>query len=555
MKARQTRKGDCLDPSFKPLTYGPVWTKNPDGTWLLPEHTLGWEILGWTAKYLRQPDGPDAGDPWHYTPEQARLILWWYALNERGQFTYRYGVMRRPKGHGKDPFAATVALVELCGPCRFSHWDGAGNAVAKPHPAAWVQVAAVNMEQTKNTMTLFPSMISNDLKDRYDLDLGKTLIYANGGKGRLEAVTSSPRSLEGGRATFVIMNETHHWVKGNDGHAMAAVIKRNAGKSRDASSRALAITNAHLPGEDSIGERDWDAFEKEQSGEAPDTGRLYDSIEAPDGLDETNPEHVRFGIQAARGDSNWAPLDRVYQEFTDPTTTLAESQRFYWNKIAGSDAAWISLNSWKDCADADSALQPGDRICLGFDGALSNDSTALVACRLSDGFIQPLRIWEKPEGPAGNGWRINRVEVDTAVAEAFELFKVYSMYCDPPHWQDYVDKWAAEYGDKTVLEFHTNSGKRMAQALERLHTAIMAQEVSHDGNQVLTRHVGNAMALERNGGIQIAKRKRSDKIDALVAATLAYEARNDAIADGALKQVPVNFFTWEDIERMADEAE
>lgn len=531
---------------IEPLAIGPTWQRDARGKWILPDRTLGWEILGWTAKYLRQPDGPTAGEPWRYTPEQARLVLWWYAVDENGVFAYRYGVMRRPKGHGKDPLAASLALVEMVGPCRFAGWRADGEPMAKPHPAAWVQVAAVNQEQTKNTMSLFPSMISNELKDAYDIDLGKTIIYARQGRARLEAVTSSPRALEGGRPTFAILNETHHWLRANEGHGMAAVIARNAGKSRDASSRVLAITNAHLPGEDSIGERDWDAYEKEAAGEIAPTGRLYDSIEAPDGLDPKNPQHVEAGIRAARGDSNWAPLARVVQEFLDPRIAPAEAMRFYWNKVAGSDADWIDLAEWRACK-RDVDIELGERICLGFDGSLRNDSTALVACRLSDGHMWPVQIWEKPDGPQGNSWQVPREEVDGVIDRMFREYDVYYLYADPPHWQDYVDRWAASYGDKVVIEFFTNSPTRMARALERLHTSILAHEVTHDGDTTLTRHVGNAMGVERAGGVQINKRKKSAKIDALVAATLAYEARNDAIADGALMVPAVAYINWDEL--------
>lgn len=48
------------------------------------------------------------------------------------------------------------------------------------------------------------------------------------------------------------MNETQHWVSGNHGHQMMEVIDGNATKK---DSRYLAITNAFLPGEDSVGER------------------------------------------------------------------------------------------------------------------------------------------------------------------------------------------------------------------------------------------------------------------------------------------------------------
>ena len=71
------------------------------------------------------------------------------------------------KAPAKDPLAAALAITELCGPVAFSHFDGEGNAVGKPRHASWVQIVAVSQEQTKNTMSLFPVMISADLKQDY----------------------------------------------------------------------------------------------------------------------------------------------------------------------------------------------------------------------------------------------------------------------------------------------------------------------------------------------------------------------------------------------------
>jgi hypothetical protein len=78
---------------FPPNIIGPVWRKNEDGSWLLPERTLGWEILGWAAKWLEMDE-----KPWRATAEQARFVLWLYALDCDGSFTYRRGVLQRLKG-------------------------------------------------------------------------------------------------------------------------------------------------------------------------------------------------------------------------------------------------------------------------------------------------------------------------------------------------------------------------------------------------------------------------------------------------------------------------
>jgi hypothetical protein len=87
-------------PDVVPVALGPTWQRDDDGKEILPERTLGWQVLQWTAENLRQPDGPDAGSRWRYTKEQARFILWWFAIDEKGRWLYRNGMLRRVKGWG-----------------------------------------------------------------------------------------------------------------------------------------------------------------------------------------------------------------------------------------------------------------------------------------------------------------------------------------------------------------------------------------------------------------------------------------------------------------------
>jgi hypothetical protein len=62
--------------------------------------TLGWHVLQWSADYLLQPDGPEAGIPWQFTREQARIVLRFYEIDDYGKFCHRRGVLRRLKGWG-----------------------------------------------------------------------------------------------------------------------------------------------------------------------------------------------------------------------------------------------------------------------------------------------------------------------------------------------------------------------------------------------------------------------------------------------------------------------
>jgi hypothetical protein len=138
-------------------------------------------------------------------------------------------MLRRMKGWGKDPLGAVWLATELCGPCRFGGFDAEGLPVAIPHPAPWVITAAVSLDQTKNTMRLFPGLFSEDAMDEYRIDIGKEIIYTR--NGILEAVTSSPRAIEGKRTTAALKNEPHHWLESNEGLAMSKVIARNNAKA------------------------------------------------------------------------------------------------------------------------------------------------------------------------------------------------------------------------------------------------------------------------------------------------------------------------------------
>jgi len=501
----------------------------------VPRHTLGWEILGWAAENLLQPDGPRAGEPWRFTDEQALFVLNWYAVDRAGRFVYRYGMFRRMKGHGKDPLGAALCCIEFVGPCRFSHWNGS-QPVAMPHSAAWIQTAAVSREQTRNTMTLFPGMLSPAAIAGYEIDLGKEIIYGLRGRKRIEAVTSSPRALEGGRATFVLKNETHHWLRPNEGHEMSKVIARNAAKSRDGASRVLAISNAHAPGEDSDAEHDWEAYRQMQQSPAG-TDILYDSLEAPEILDLDDDAAVRAGIVTARGDSEWIDPERLLAEIRDPRTTAAMARRFYLNQITALEDKPFDVRRFEELKRADYVPQAGALVTLGFDGSLSRDHTALIGTEVETGYQWVIGYWE----PAGPEPQIDFAAVDETVAYAFERFKVWRMYADPYKWGTYLAKWAGQYGE-VVYAWATTAYRKMAHALAQYRVAIVRGDLSHDGDHRLIGAISNS--FKQMHGFRddddllmwTIQKERPDsplKIDAAIAACLSWQAREDAIAAGA----------------------
>src|SRR5215475_1138484 len=106
------------------------------------------------------------------------------------------------------------------------------------------------------------------------------------------------------------------------------------------------------------------------------------------------------------------------------------------------------------------------------------------------------------------------------------------MYADPPLWQSEIDSWAQDFGS-VVMRFATKRG-RMIDAVERFRTDLAAGRLKHAGDETLSRHALNAQVREVRGGYWLAKpgATPADKIDAAVAAVLAWEARADELASG-----------------------
>lgn len=532
--------------------------------------TLGWDVIAWVESYLLQPDGDEAGEPFRFTREQLNFVLWWYAIDAGGRFRYRRGVLRRAKGWGKSPFLGALALAELCGPVRFGGWAEDGEPIAVAHPMPWVVIAGVSETQTQNTFAAIRAMSEGSLLvDDYGLDVGMTRILLPGG-GKIVPVTANAATQEGARPSFAIMDETHHWSKTNGGAKLARVVRRNLAKSRDGSARVVETTNAHEPGQESVAEGSFLAWRAIVEGRTRADGILYDSREAPADIDLSDPDAVLNGLRAAYGDATWVDLERIRAEVYDPDTPPEEARRFYLNQIVAAADSWISPAEWAKNELGElvplTLGKPGDRrhkgdvVTLGFDGSLTDDSTALVAVRVDDGASFLLGIWEKPEGPAGQGWEVPKEQVRSAVEYAFSVLDVVAFFSDVAYWETDVDAWRDAYSEQLLVKATARHAVGfdmrghsldITRAVEATHRAITDGELpwgAHEllagpftgaaAHEFLTRHVLNARRRPNRWGVGFGKETRESpkKVDALASLVLARMARTRVLAEGGLKK-------------------
>lgn len=501
--------------------------------------SVGYDVLDWGAEMLAQPDGDRAGESWQWTDSQARLVLWWYAVDEDGAWLFRRGQVVLPKGAGKSPLAAALSCVELAGPVLFDGVDANGDAVGRPHPSPHVQLAAVSQDQSYNTMSLTLAMLGDGrAADEIDgLDLGLTRVRTRNGK--LEPVTASAPSREGQRLTAAILDEPHLWTFANHGIRLAATLRRNLGKTNG---RSIETTNCWRPGEESVAEQTA-AYADLIAAGTVEGGllRFHPKASVADLADEAQ---LRAGLAGLYADSPWISVDRIVAEVYDLNTHPSDARRFYLNEVAVAEDSLIAAHEWDACETED-RLQPGDTITLGFDGGKSDDATALVAMRVSDRLLQPVGIWERPEN--AHGWEVDRAAVDDLVRMAFDAYRVVAFFGDVELWTSYIDTWSVDFRGKLLVSASPMSpvgwdmrGRHQAATLanERLVSAVRDGLVKQTGEPRLRAHVLNARRRPNRYGVSFGKEARGSKrkVDGWAASLLADQARHEVVESGKLAE-------------------
>lgn len=513
--------------------------------------TLGWAMLDWYSEFLAAPDR-SSYEPLELTDEQAGFILNFYRIDPvTGKRLYRRARWSRPKGHGKSPLMSAIGIGEALAPVVPAGWDADGRPVGMPWAeirTPWVQFAAVSEDQTRNAWSPLLEMLrEGPVLDAYDVEPLDT--FVNLPKGRIEPVTSASTSREGNRPVFVALDQTEEWRPSNGGVRLAATIRRNLGKTGGSS---IESPNAFVPGEDSVAEKTSEYADAIKAGRLKDAGLLDDHREAPPETDMADRDSLYAGLVVAYGDSakdagGWVDLDRIIAEVWDPATDPQDARRYYLNQITHASDAWLSQPELKAIAKPDIVVGRNDPITLGFDGSRGRsktkaDATALVGCRVSDGHLFKIGVWEPPEGPGAKNWRVPELEVESAVADTFRNYNVVGFYADPSMWDGRVAQWEASHHRvlkvgltrENPIAFNVRAISKVVLGFEALHAAIVNGEISYDESFDLTRHFLNARRQAVRSGIVL--RKPNDnylaKIDAAYAAMLAFMARLDALGKG-----------------------
>jgi len=520
---------------------------------MVPEDAKPWPTLGpLVCRFIEENlvfgPGDLRGQPARLDAEKRALIWRMYEVYPKdhplaGRRRFKRVGLSLAKGLAKTELAAWIAACELHpeAPVRCVGWDRRGNPLGGPVIDPYIPMVAYTEEQSDELAYGTLRVILDEGSLRDDFDIGLDRIMRKHGDGKAVSLSSSPSARDGARTTFCLLDETHWWTLPRLKRAHQTLMA-NLPKRKVADAWALEVTTAPEAGLGSVAEDTMEYGRAVKEGRIQDSKLFYFHRQASDEHDLTTEEGARAAVIEASGPAAaWRDIDSIVELWRDPTTDRAFWERVWCNRLVKSGRKAFDAKLWNSLAADTCPVRDGDLIVLGFDGAQFHDSTGLVATHVETGYQWVVGAWECPYGKEET-WQVPVVEVDDVVAAMFQRYQVWRMYGDPPYWQEWLAKWAGQYGEERVIEWWTNRRMPMSYALEAFHTAMTSRTISHDGNAVLSRHIANADRYdlpqrdEQGKPRWLIRKERADsphKIDLAMAAVLSWEARNHAIAAGA----------------------
>lgn len=279
-----------------------------------------------------------------------------------------------------------------------------------------------------------------------------------------------------------------------------------------------AGTKADSRGQPTIANRLYQHGVEVASGTARDPSFYFEWWGAPEHLDHRLPSTWRLANPGYRDILDPADLESAVR----PPTRENDFRTKRLNQWTETITAWLPHGAWDGALDRARSIDPAEPFVAFLDGSWSNDSTGIVGCTIERPHLSVLGHWT-PDPTVGH---IDMAAVESRVREVLEMPGCRRVSFDPARFQDLFARLELE--GWPVVEWPTNSLARMVPACQEFYAAVIERRLSHDGDERLALHVGNAVLKEDRHGPRIVKETKSSmrKIDLAVCAVGSYaEAR------------------------------
>lgn len=443
-----------------------------------------------------------AGELLHLRDWQKELLNHALARRADGRFKHRVALIGMARKNGKSALAASMGLSALT-------LGGNGSEIYS---------CAADRDQARIVFGTAKRMVELDPELSSMFTLYRDVIEYKD-KGSVYRVLSAEAYTKEGLnpSPIVIFDEVH----AQPNRELWDVMSLAGGARSD--SLLLGITTAGVKtqanGQDSL------AYSLYQYGQKLVKGELVDPSFFFAWWEPKNPEADHRDKQL------WIESNPGFGDIVDAEdfesavlrTPEAEFRTKRTNCFVSTATAWLPTGSWEALIDTERTPEPGEEVILAFDGAFSNDSTALIAWLLGGDkpHLMVVGIWERPED-AEQGWHVPVAEVEQTIIDTFRNsnFQTKEIVFDPARWQR-TFMVLDEQGMPVVS--YPNSAERMVPATQKFYEAVVNQSFTHDGDERMARHITNCVTKQSSRGVMVAKASSKRKVDAAVAAIFGYD--------------------------------
>ena len=443
-----------------------------------------------------------AGELLHLRDWQKELLNHALARRPDGRLKHRVALIGMARKNGKSALAASMGLSALT-------LGGNGSEIYS---------CAADRDQARIVFGTAKRMVELDPELSSMFTLYRDVIEYKDKGSVYRALSAEAYTKEGlNPSPIVIFDEVH----AQPNRELWDVMSLAGGARSD--SLLLGITTAGVKtqanGQDSL------AYSLYQYGQKLVKGELTDSSFFFAWWEPKNPEADHRDKQL------WIESNPGFADIVDAEdfesavlrTPEAEFRTKRTNCFVSTATAWLPTGSWEALIDTERTPEPGEDVILAFDGAFSNDSTALIAWLLGGDkpHLMVVGIWERPDD-AEQGWHVPVAEVEQTIIDTFRNsnFQTKEIVFDPARWQR-TFMVLDEQGMPVVS--YPNSAERMVPATQKFYEAVVNQSFTHDGDERMARHITNCVTKQSSRGVMVAKASSKRKVDAAVAAIFGYD--------------------------------
>jgi len=443
-----------------------------------------------------------AGELLHLRDWQKELLNHALARRPDGRMKHRVALIGMARKNGKSALAASMGLSALT-------LGGNGSEIYS---------CAADRDQARIVFGTAKRMVELDPELSSMFTLYRDVIEYKDKGSVYRALSAEAYTKEGlNPSPIVIFDEVH----AQPNRELWDVMSLAGGARSD--SLLLGITTAGVKtqanGQDSL------AYSLYQYGQKLVKGELVDPSFFFAWWEPKNPEADHRDKQI------WIESNPGFADIVDAEdfesavlrTPEAEFRTKRTNCFVSTATAWLPTGSWEALIDTERTPEQGEDVILAFDGAFSNDSTALIAWLLGGDkpHLMVIGIWERPDD-AEQGWHVPVAEVEQTIIDTFRNsnFQTKEIVFDPARWQR-TFMVLDEEGMPVVS--YPNSAERMVPATQKFYEAVVNQSFTHDGDERMARHITNCVTKQSSRGVMVAKASSKRKVDAAVAAIFGYD--------------------------------